>query len=58
MMEWFNKYEPRIMCVGHKPNPFRNERHTICYGLTCILWRAQISEGKFFSQQLCQKEYM
>ena len=22
MMEWFNKYAPGFMCVGHKPHPF------------------------------------
>ena len=34
MMEWFSIYAPSFMCVGHKPYPFVNERHTICCGLT------------------------
>ena len=38
MMDWFKKYAPGFMCVGHKPNTFGNERHTICCGLTYILW--------------------
>ena len=42
MMEWFKKYEPGFMCVGRKPHPFDNERHTICCGLPSMLWRAQI----------------
>ena len=29
MMEWFNKYVPGFMCVGHKPQPFGNKRNTI-----------------------------
>ena len=46
MMEWFNKYAPGFMCVGRKPHPFDNKIHTICCGLTYILWRAQIEEFK------------
>ena len=47
MIEWFNYYYPGFMCVGIKPRPFVNERHKICCGLTSILWRAQIVEGKY-----------
>ena len=47
IMELFNKYSTGCMCVGSKTHPFGNERHTICYGLTSILWRAQIVEGKY-----------
>ena len=36
MMEWFNKYAPGFMCVGSKPHPISNERHTICCGITYI----------------------
>jgi hypothetical protein len=57
MMEWFNKYAPGFMCVGRKPHPFGNERHTICCALTSILWRAQIVEGKDRPQQLGPKEH-
>ena len=46
MMEWFNKYAQGFMRVGCKPHPFGNEIHTICCGLTSILWRSQIVEGK------------
>ena len=44
---WFNKYVPGFMCVGCKPHSFCNERHNICCGLTSILWRSQILEGKY-----------
>jgi hypothetical protein len=52
MMEWFNKWAPGFMCVGRKPHPFGNERHTISCALTTILWRAQIVEGKDRPAQL------
>ena len=57
MMELFNKYAPGFMCVGIKPHSFDNERHTICCGLTSILRRSKIAEGKDFPQQLGQKVY-
>ena len=57
MMERFNKYLPRFMCVGRKLHPFINERHNICCGIMSILCRDQKVEGKYFSQQLVQKEY-
>ena len=56
-MEWFNKYAPGFMCVGIKPHPFGNERHTIFCGLTSIFCRDRIVEGKYCPQQLDQKEY-
>ena len=34
------------MCVGRKPHPFGNERHTICCGIISILWRSQIFKEK------------
>ena len=46
MMEWSNKWSPGFICVGRKPHPFGNERHTISCALTSILWRSQIVEGK------------
>ena len=55
MMEWFNKYIPGFMCVGRKPHIFGNERHTIFCGLTSILWRSQIVEGKYRPRLLGQK---
>ena len=48
---------PRFMCVGNKPHPVGNERHTICCGLTSILWISHILEGKYCPQHLCRKEY-
>ena len=39
MIEWFNKWSTGFMCVGRKPYPLGNERHTICCALTTILWR-------------------
>ena len=48
---------PRFMCVGNKPHPVGNERHTICCGLTSISWRDQTVEGKYCPQQLGKKEY-
>ena len=52
IMEWFNKYVPEFICVGLKPNPFGNERHTIFCGLTYIFWRSQILEGKDLPETL------
>ena len=45
------------MCVGRKPHPFGNLRHTVCCGLTSIIWRAQIVEDKYHPQQLGHKDY-
>ena len=56
MMEQFTKYAPGFMCVGRKHHPFGHERHNICCGIMSILCSAQIVEGKYFSQQLVQKE--
>ena len=36
MIEWFNKYATRFMCIGRKTHPLGNERHTIFCGLTSI----------------------
>ena len=47
IMVWLNKYAPGFICVERKPHPLGNERKTICGGLTSILWRAQIVEGKY-----------
>ena len=57
MMEWFNKWAPRFMCVGRKPHPFDNERHTICCDLPSILWREQIMEGKDSPTELGKKKW-
>ena len=42
------------MYVGCKSKHLVNKRHTICCGLTSILWRAHISEGKYCPQQLVE----
>ena len=57
MMEWFNKYAPGFMCVGRKPHPFGNERHTICRGVTSIYCgEHRLFEGKDRPPQLGPKE--
>ena len=48
---------PRFMYVGGKPHTFVNEIHTIFCGLTSILWRYQIVEGKYPPQNIGQEEY-
>ena len=56
-MEGFNKYPPGFMCVGSKSRTFGYKRDTTCCGLTSILCRFQILEGKYRSRPLGQKEY-
>ena len=46
MMEWYNKFASGVMCVRRKPHIFGNECHKIFCGLTLILWRAHIVDGK------------
>ena len=57
IMEWFNKYYPGFMCVYRNPQPFGKERHMICCGLTSILWRAYIVEGKDRPSQRGSKQH-
>ena len=57
MMEWLNKYCPDFMCVGRKPHPFGNERHTISCAFTSILFRALIVEGNDRSKEFGPKKY-
>ena len=57
MMEWFNKWDPVFMCIVRKPYPFGNERHTICYAVTSILWRAHTMEGKDRSNQISKNKW-
>ena len=45
-MEWHNKFAPGFMCVGRKPHLLGNKHRMIYCGLTLILWRANIVEGK------------
>ena len=55
MMEWINKYCPDYMCVGRKPHPSGNKRHTISCALTSTLLRALIVEGKDQQKNLDKK---
>ena len=57
MVDWFNKHAPRFMRVGHKLHLFGSERYTIFCGLTSLLWRAQIAEGKDLPGPLGKKKY-
>ena len=57
MMEWFNKYSTGFMFVGRNPHPFGNDRHTICCGLTSIIWIAQNIEGKDCPSQRSAKQH-
>ena len=57
MMELLNRYATGPMLILSKHHPLGNERHTICCGLTYILWIAYILGEKDLSQKLIQKEY-
>ena len=39
------------MCVGRKPHPFGNERHTIACGLSTIMLFTEILEGRYFPRE-------
>jgi len=45
--KWLGKYTcPGFMCIPRKPWPFGNEYHTICCGVSGILYAAELVEGK------------
>ena len=47
MQEWISKYTcPAWMCVGCKPHPFGNERHTIACKFLTIMWFEEIVKGR------------
>ena len=47
MSTWTNKFTcPGFMFVPQKPWPFGNEYHTICCGLSGILFGLELVEGK------------
>ena len=46
MTELFNKYSLQFMCVGHNSNSLGGKKQNIWCGLTSILWRSYIVEGK------------
>ena len=53
MSSWLNKFTcPGWMFVPRKPRPFGNEYHTICCGLTGILFAVELVEGKDRPSQL------
>ena len=45
------------MYVGIQPHLFVNERHTIYFGLTSIMFQAQIVEGNYRSRKLDDKNF-
>ena len=57
MIEWFNKWDPVLMCVRRKHHPFVNEGHTTTCNPTTILWRAYIMEGKYIPTQMGAKKW-
>ena len=53
MSSWLNKFTcPGWMFVPRKPRPFGNEYHTICCGVTGILFAMELVEGKDRTTQL------
>ena len=58
MQEWISKYTcPAWMCVGRKPHPFGNERHTIACGLSTIMWFSEIVEGRDHPRERGRPEF-
>ena len=58
MQEWMSKYNfTAWMCVGHKPHPFGNERHTIACGLSIFMWFAEIVEGRYRPYERIRPEF-
>jgi Transposase IS4 len=47
MMVWTSPFScPGFMMVPRKPHPFGNEWHTICCGISGLLFRLELVEGK------------
>ena len=58
MQECISKYTcPDWMCVGRKPNPFGNERHTIACGLSTIMWFEEIVEVRDHPRERGRPEF-
>ena len=55
IMGWFNKCAPQFICVGRKPHLYCNESHTIGFGLTSIVCRENIVEGKYHPENIGEK---
>ena len=58
IMGWYNFFPPGFMCVEQKLNNFGNEHYAIYCGLTSILWRAHIFEGKDRPKQMGPKLHL
>ncbi|KAG7356336.1 transposase IS4 [Nitzschia inconspicua] len=57
MSTWINQYTcPGFMFVPRKPWPFGNEYHTICCGISGILFAMELVEGKDQPRQLRNEE--
>ena len=58
MSVWLNQFTcPGFMFVPRKPWPFGNEYHTICCGLSGILFRLEIVEGRDFPTERERPEF-
>ena len=58
MQEWISKYIfTDWMCVGRKPHPFGNERHTIACGLLTIIWFEELVKGMYCSHEHIRPEF-
>jgi Transposase IS4 len=46
MMEWTNQYScPGFMFVSSKSHPFGNKWHSICFGLSSIMYAIELFKG-------------
>ena len=56
--KWLGQYTcPGFMCIPRKPWPFGNEYHTICCGISGILYAAELVEGKDEPRDRPPKEF-
>jgi Transposase IS4 len=57
MMVWNSQFTcPGIIMVPHKPHPFGDEWHTICCGLSGVLFRMKLVEEKDSPPKITTKE--
>ena len=57
MSQWTNQRTcPGFMYVPRKPWPFGNEYHTVCCGLSRVMWAVELMEGKDSPAQI-NKEF-
>ena len=58
MSYWTNIYTcPGFMCVPRKPWPFGNEWHSICCGLSGVMYAIELVEGKSQPRELPAPEF-